>query len=88
MRLMDRRVEHIEIEVTPEMKKRYNEIMEHVYECELRSLRNFGQCDDLQGACLREATRVDNISRYGTDDFGMEGSPKTKKKGSFKFIFI
>lgn len=82
MRLMDRKSRDIVVIETPEMKQRYNEIMEHVYQCELRRLRNFGQCDDLQGACLREATRVDNISRYGTDDFGIEGSPKTKKKGS------
>lgn len=81
MRLMDKKSRDIVVIETPEMKQRYNEIMEHVYECELRRLRNFGQCDDLQGACLREATRVDNICRYGTDDFGMEGRPKTKKKG-------
>ncbi len=80
MRLLDRTSSDIVIKITPEMRQRYNEIMEHVYECELRRLRNFGQCDDLQGACLREATKVDNISRYGTDDFYKEGSPKTKRK--------
>ena len=85
MRLMDRKrsdSKDIVIVMTPEMIQRLNELDEDVYQCELRRLRNFGQCDDLQGECLREATRVDNISRYGTDDFGMEGSPKTKKKGS------
>lgn len=80
MRLMDRTSSDIVVKITPELRQRYNEIMEHVYQCELRSLRNFGQCDDLQGACLREATKVDNISRYGTDDFCKEGSPKTKRK--------
>ena len=82
MRLMDRKSRDIVIKITPEMIQRLNELDEDVYQCELRWLRNFGQCDDLQGACLREATKVDNISRYGTDDFGIEGSPKTKKKGS------
>ena len=80
MRLMDKTSRDIVIKITPELKQRYNEIMEHVYECELRWLRNFGQCGDLQGESMREATKLDNISRYGTDDFGIEGNPKTKKK--------
>ena len=82
MRLMDRKSRDIVIKITPEMRQRWNELDEDVYQCELSRLRNFGQCDDLQGACLREATKVDNICRYGTDDFCKEGSPKTKKKGS------
>ena len=80
MRLMDKTSRDIVIKITPEMKQSLYELDEDVYQCELRSLRNFGQCDDLQGECMREATRVDNIIRYGTDDFGIEGCPKTKRK--------
>ena len=82
MQLMDRRVEHIIVEVTPEMQQRVIELNKQAMRDSLMLRRRWQQCGDLQGECMSEATRVDNISRYGTDDFGMEGSPKTKKKGS------
>ena len=37
--------------------------------------------DNMQAASMEAATRLDYSSRYGTDDFYKEGSPKTKKKG-------
>ena len=82
MQLMDSRVEHIIVEVTPEMQQRVIELNKQAMKDSLMLRRRWQQCGDLQGECMSEATRVDNISRYGTDDFGMEGSPKTKKKGS------
>ena len=80
MQLMDRRVEQIIVEVTPEMRKRIRELNEQAMQDSLMLRRRWQQCGDLQGECMSEATKVDNISRYGTDDFGMEGSPKTKRK--------
>ena len=80
MQLMDSRVEHIIVEVTPEMRKRIRELNEQAMQDSLMLRRRWQQCGDLQGECMSEATRVDNISCYGTDDFGMEGSPKTKRK--------
>ena len=80
MRLMDRRVEHIVIEVTPEMQQRIRELNEKAMEDSLMLRRRWQQCGDLQGESMIEATKLDNISRYGTDDFGIEDNPKTKKK--------
>ena len=80
MRLMDRRVEHIVIEVTPEMQQRVRELNEQAMKDSLMLRRPWQQCGDLQGESMIEATKLDNISRYGTDDFGIEGNPKTKKK--------
>lgn len=80
MRLMDRRVEHIVIEVTPEMQQRVRELNEQAMKDSLMLRRRWQQCGDLQEESMIEATKLDNISRYGTDDFGIEGNPKTKKK--------
>lgn len=80
MRLMDRRVEHIVIEVTPEMQQRVRELNEQAMKDSLMLRRRWQQCGDLQGESMIEATKLDNISRYGTDDFGIEDNPKTKKK--------
>ena len=80
MQLMDSRVEHIIVEVTPEMQQRVIELNKQAMKDSLMLRRRWQQCGDLQGECMSEATRVDNISRYGTDDFYKEGSPKTKRK--------
>ena len=80
MQLMDSRVEQIIVEVTPEMRKRIRELNEQAMRDSLMLRKRWQQCGDLQGECMSEATRVDNISRYGTDNFYKEGSPKTKRK--------
>ena len=68
------------VESTPELEQKKRDLKKKTIEYIKNTAdRNI---DNMQSACLEAATRLDYSSRYGTDDFYKEGSPKTKKKGS------
>lgn len=68
------------VESTPELEQKKRELNERtIQDIKRMADRNI---DNMQAASMEAATRLDYSSRYGTDDFYKEGSPKTKKKGS------
>ena len=68
------------IKSTPEMEEKIRELNKRT----IQSINYYeaGIISDMQDASMETATMLDYSSRYGTDDFGMEGSSKIKKKGS------
>ena len=66
------------VESTPELEQRIRELNERtIQDIKETADRNI---DNMQSACIEAATRLDYSSRYSTDDFYKEGSPKTKRK--------
>ena len=68
------------IKSTPEMEEKIRKLNKRT----IQSLKYYEDriIGDMQTASMETATMLDYSSRYGTDDFGMEDNPKTKKKGS------
>jgi hypothetical protein len=72
MQLMDKKVERIIIEVTPEMRERIRKLNEQAMK-DSEYLSKINQATgNMQAESMAAANRLDNIARYGTDDFVSE----------------
>ena len=72
MQLMDKKVERIIIEVTPEMRQRIRELNEQAMK-DSEYLSKINQATgNMQAESMAAANRLDNQARYGTSNFVSE----------------